>query len=754
MLPDAAILALVAQQTTNAVIITDGVGRIEWVNAGFTRISGYELDEVRGRKPGSFLQGPSTDMATVARIKSELHAGHSFSEEILNYRKDGIPYWVGMQISPVFDQEGTITRFVAIETDTTDRRAAEAALRHGEISLRTILAALPLILFATDGVGCVTLAEGSGLDHLNLDGEPLEGRSIFVALTHVPELLDCIRQALTGASIVTVIQLEEIFLETRCLPLRDAAGEPNGMLCVALDVTERMRTTLALVRARDEAEAATRAKSAFLATMSHEIRTPLNAVIGMAGLLLDTPMSIEQRRYAETIRTSGDMLLAVINDILDFSKIEAGNMELEHQPFNPRACVEEVIDLLAPRAAEKGLRLAAAIDFAVPEHIISDVTRVRQILVNLVGNAVKFTSQGEVLVRVITRAGPSAETLNLTIAISDTGLGIPRDRQSRLFQPFSQVDASTTRRYGGTGLGLAICKRLCDLLGGTISVMSQPGQGSTFTVNLPVTLASTPPRQRTAPTAATNGLRTPLRILLAEDNTVNQQVALRMLDRLGLRADLAANGHEAITALQRQDYDVILMDVQMPEMDGLEATRHLRATLPPARQPRIVAMTAGAMVGDREACLAAGMDDYISKPVQREDLLAALQRAVSRHAPAPSHPAEQTSLDAAAISRLRSDLGPLFAEDLTALVETYRRQLRADVATMIQAAAAGDSQRVALLAHRLRGASATLGASQAAQICLALEQPGQPSATLTSLTEQLLAEGERAAVALDLLATG
>ncbi|PDW03531.1 ATP-binding protein [Candidatus Viridilinea mediisalina] len=751
MLPDAAILALVAQHTTNSVIITDGVGLIEWVNAGFTRITGYELYEIRGRKPGSFLQGAGTDHETVARIRAGLAAGLSFSEEILNYRKDGSPFWVTLQISPVFDHTGRICRFIGIGSDVSERHAAEMELRHGALSLRTLIAALPILLLATDVHGQVSLAEGTRFNLLQMETDHIQGCSIFELLSHVPELLTCIRQALAGEHVVSVIYVEDLVFEVRCSPIMDVLGVPRGALCAALDVTQRMQATQALIRARDEAEAATRSKSAFLATMSHEIRTPLNAVIGMAELLLDTPMSKEQHRYAETIRTSGDMLLAVINDILDFSKIEAGNMDLEHQPFNPRTCVAEVIDLLAPRASEKGLRLAAAIDFTVPEQLISDVTRVRQILLNLIGNAVKFTSQGEVLVRMNITSSITPGVLELHIIVSDTGMGIPEDRQMRLFQPFSQMDASTTQRYGGTGLGLAICKRLCDLMGGSIEVASSVGAGSVFSVRLPVTATNLPPRQRPTTPPPYNGLPQDVRILLAEDNLVNQQVALRMLERIGLKADVVANGYEALAALENQAYDIVLMDVQMPEMDGLEATRHVRTTLPEDRQPYIVAMTAGAMVGDREACLAAGMNDYISKPVQRDDLLAALQRACNDHVNPATSPDQQIILDYAAIDRLRTDLGPLFAEDLIILIETYRQQLRSDIAAMREATKAGDTQRIALLAHRLRGASATLGAQQAAQICLTLEAPQQNAGDLLNLIEQLLAEGERAAVALDQL---
>jgi len=439
--------------------------------------------------------------------------------------------------------------------------------------------------------------------------------------------------------------------------IRNAAGDVIGVFGTNKDITEKKLLEKALLANQHlaamttQAEAmataarvANEAKSAFLANMSHEIRTPMNGVVGMAELLLDTPLSDSQRELAITIVHSAHALLVLINDILDFSKIEAGKLELEHAEFDLRELLDEVMRLIHVQARHKALAMRLHVDSTVPRRVSGDAARLRQALLNLCGNAVKFTARGEVALNVgaLTRCSQGGVTVSFDVR--DTGIGIPANRLEALFQPFSQVDVSTTRRFGGTGLGLSIVRRLAELMGGRVSVESREGVGSNFrfevTLRAPSkeqTAAETSPGVRPADSGdAQIGHRVPRhvrgqradraerRILLVEDNPVNQKVALFVLQKLGYRADVVQDGQEAVSAWQRRDYELILMDCEMPVMDGYEATRQIRAQEQGARHIPIIALTAHAIRGAESACLAAGMDAYLTKPLIRDKLEACL----------------------------------------------------------------------------------------------------------------------------------
>ena len=524
--------------------------------------------------------------------------------------------------------------------DITPRKKAEDALRLSEFRYRRLVESNVIGVFVGNAGGQILEANDETLRIFGYTREELESGMVRWNGLLPPDQQELAREIYDElmAGGATAPEETEFFRKDgsripvllALASLRNSALEALGLM---LDLTNRRRIEAEMRRAKEAAEIANRAKSEFLANISHEIRTPMNGILGTLDLVLGTRLAPDQLEYISMAKASAATLLALLNEILDLSKIEAGRLDLNPAQFDLRQCVEASIDLFAARAHEKNLSLSLRIGNQVPNALIGDDLRLRQVLANLVGNAIKFTGRGEVALEVVVAAPPAGQRITLQFTVRDTGPGIPLEKQTLIFQPFSQVDTSTTRRFGGTGLGLTISSRLVALMGGRIWVDSAPGYGSRFhfTAEFGVAEASRPlpPAAGPVPPETFEAPRRSLRILLAEDNYVNQVVAARLLEKQGHVVTTVQTGREALRALSGHPFDVVLMDVQMPEMDGLEATAAIRESeeASGAHLP-IVAMTASAMRGDREACLAAGMDDYISKPISADILFELLKRVV------------------------------------------------------------------------------------------------------------------------------
>jgi signal transduction histidine kinase/HPt (histidine-containing phosphotransfer) domain-containing protein len=486
----------------------------------------------------------------------------------------------------------------------------------------------------------------------------------------------------------------------------------------------------ALRRANANLEKANQAKSEFLATMSHEIRTPLNGVIGLTSLLLGTPLTPAQQRYVTGIQASGQALLSLIDDILDFSRIEAGRLALEVQPLDLRQLVGEVVAVFTAQVHAKGLRISAHVDPAVPLALEGDAGRLRQVLTNLVGNAVKFTEHGVVEVRGdLVAEGPQGVLLRLSVW--DTGIGIAPALQATLFEPFTQADASTTRRYGGAGLGLTIAKRLVELMGGEIGVESAVGQGSTFWVTLRLARGAAPrgvsaatvPGALAAPAAQRADTTTRGRVLVAEDNAINQLVVARLLESLGYAVDTVVNGQRAVEAVHQGHYALVLMDCHMPQMDGFAATAAIRRDEAGRGQHTpIVAVTADALVGDAEKSLAAGMDDHLTKPITLERLAAVVGRWIAGSGAADPVADARGPLDPGVLAALQGAERRSHAGLLARMITLYLRDTPTHLVALQEAVAQGDAGRVEEVAHGLKGGSAQLGATRMAGLCAALQE--------------------------------
>ena len=861
------LLARLLEIADDAVIVADDALDVVLFNEGAERVFACAAREIIGR-PLAHLLPENRRARHDAHMRAFAHAPRAARRmgertEIQGRRLDGSLFDAEASIAHV-ELDGR-TYFTVILRDVSDARAAARALAASETRFRHLAAAAPVGIFQTDAGGGCTYVNDRWCEITGLSATEAAGAGWLAALH--PFDRAAVREAWRAAvDSGRPFRLRyrfvrgdgaETWVDGHAVAQHGPEGRVEGWIGTLTDVTESLRQSAELERAKSEAEAAARAKSLFLANMSHEIRTPLNAVIGMTTLLLDTPMSEDQHDFARTIHASGEALLDIINDILDYSKADVGKLELEHRPLDLRRVVEESLDLVTPRALEKSLNLAYQIEEGTPEALLGDAVRLRQILTNLLSNAVKFTHQGEVFASIDSEPG-EGRMQRLHIAVEDTGIGIAAEQLPRLFQSFSQVDPSTTRKYGGTGLGLAISKRLAELMGGSVRVESTPGRGSVFHVwvqleradaaakaaflernapalagkrilivddnltnrriltrfamlwgmkpstlpsaleaidrvrhgepfdvavldmsmpdvdgleltrqlrqcrgaeRLPIILLTSlgqrplhgiddrpqlsaclakpikaallfdtlvaavrgdaPANGSTDGTAPAPPLQ-PLQVLVAEDHVVNQRVVTRLLQHLGHRADVVGNGLEALEAVSRQRYDVVLMDIQMPELDGIQAARAIVQQRGPQGLPRIIAMTANAMPGDREACMAAGMDGYLAKPIELRDLADALGR--SGDATRAIDPAlGELAIDAKRLEHLRTmqdDSQPSLVREL---IDMFEDDSAAHVQRIAQALALGDAAALRAVAHRFLSATQNIGALRLSDLCAQIE---------------------------------
>lgn len=834
-------------------------------------------------------------------LLSSLFSGelHSSKKEKRFVKRNSEVIWVNSSSSVSRDKNGTPKFVISLAENITQRKRIERLNADKRVKLNSLLQNSEYSILSVDKRHTIQLINAKLSDLLFAQtGIIVEtGFNLLDILPEAfhPEYINVHKQAMEGKEMVLekALQLNNktVNVEIIFTPIKDEGGFVQSVTIFGRDITKQIEEEKLLIKAKEDAEAATQAKSGFLATMSHEIRTPLNGVIGMGRLLNQTTLDGKQQDFVDSILLSGEALLSVINDILDFSKIESAKMELEKKPFALKRCIEETFDLLASKAVEKNLSLQYSIARDVPSFIVGDITRLRQILMNLVSNALKFTAKGKVTIRV-SRLSSTKDDLNLQIEVKDTGVGIPKSRIGKLFAAFSQADASTARTYGGTGLGLAICKNLVELMGGTIHVESVEGQGSNFIFNIHTSEVATGemPKQRGTnrlansmvliisddkteadlyanyfkrwgmiPNVADNvqaGLKSlretaeynlvlidsqlisskaltiaqevrtikskdqlpivlfnadmteelffdytnevvsavipknvdrskvldiligvfsvedhqrsqqqktlegmtkklgeelPLDILIAEDNLINQKLAQNIFEGLGYKPTMASNGLQVIDQLKKKPFDLIFMDVQMPEMDGMETTRFIIQKLKPPIKPIIIAMTAFALEGDKEKCIEAGMDDYISKPFLIEEIVERIKKWGGRFKESQNDinlKTVDTMNNAAVIinettlmklKEMTSGADPNF---FAQVIQMYVDQSTEIVEKIESLLPVMDLPQMASLAHKLKGSSLNLGANKIAETCRQIELKGKDldSAGINQLVRNLTSE--------------
>ncbi len=628
--------AILAAAPFPLAVLSRADGTVRYANTRAGRLMGVDAAGLVGRP---LPRGSIAPRDLIHMLRRLARDGFVDDHEACMTAAGGRRFWGLVSLIPI-DQDGEPAVLAACN-DITARKTAETALQDQLALHQTVIDTIPNAIFHRDTegrhLGCnQAFADMAGRPRDAIIGATLADLGGDGMLLSRAEETD--RDLVEGRVRQQVFDLtfrhpdgQVLSVVVHKAAFRNAQGRVAGVVGAVTDISERVAFEHELTRAKDAAEAASRAKSEFLAVISHEIRTPMNGILGMAHLLLDTALDAHQRDYVGTIHSSGEALLTILNDILEFSRLEAGRVEVAAEPFGLGRALDDVLALMEPRAEEKGIGLRLEVAAGVPDALVGDAGRLRQILLNLVGNAVKFTEAGGVVVSVGVQ-GRAGTTVDLRFEVADTGVGIPGEARARLFQSFSQADSSISRRFGGTGLGLAICKRLVELMGGAIGMESEEGRGSRFWFVLPLAPVPSAPMPEDACSAPVPAMRA-LAVLLAEDNPVNEKVATVLLERAGHVVTAVRDGRRAVEAAATGRFDLVLMDVHMPEMDGFEATRHIRALAgAPARVP-IIAMTANVLAGDEERCLAAGMDDYIGKPFKPGELLEKLAKWAERRAP-------------------------------------------------------------------------------------------------------------------------
>jgi len=852
-------LSRAVEQSPNAVIITDTDGSIEYVNPRFTTLTGYSSDEVIGKNP-RFLKSGQMPKEQYKKLWETISSGAEWHGEFHNVKKNGVLYWEFASITPIRNSEDQITHYLSIKEDITERKKSDEDLK--ELALFAEMNPAPVVRLARNG-NILFINSATSIIFENKD---LIGKSWLNVCPGIKR--SRFKKILNDSD---TLQHESIIGDRNFLFTYKGNPESDYIYVYGADITLQKHVEAELKRARDIAVESARLKSEFLANMSHEIRTPMNGVLGMTDLLLSTQTTLEQREYIETINSSGKLLLSIINDILDLSKIEAGKLQLETTNFNLRTMIEDVVELHAGQVYGKGLKFNCLLPNDLITSVKGDPTRLQQVLSNLINNAIKFTHQGLIMV-FVELIDETERTINLRFKVKDTGIGIEYNGKQRLFQYFSQLDGSTTRKYGGTGLGLAISKQLVEIMGGEIGVDSEPEVGSTFWFNVELEkqtegAAALPPidpsisklrilmvdekqtsinvlkriltkwdiSYHTASdchsasnmmhNAAENGeafdviivdlstqclgvetmlnsinvdpvmsnvkiiiltppgrrladkdslkpgmhyyLHKPIRqsrlyncllefsrnpdnalvykqssknillprkderILIVEDDMVNQRVTSKMLDILGYNHSLAANGLEAMEAISRNTYNLIFMDCQMPEMDGFEVTRRIRKLEKTSKEKRhipIIALTANAMQGDQERCHRAGMDDYLSKPLKQTDLENILNRWFAKNNNKTNH-INNKSVTESALSvtnaidpKIFDNLKNLMGEGINDLIEIFINDTEMLIENILDSIKGQDLEKLGMYSHRLKSSSANVGAIELSRISKIIEE--------------------------------